>query len=130
MKEMLKRIAIDTSSLDNIIKNNCIYVDKTEYCLRMMDLGKFFFLSRPRRFGKSLIVDTLSNIFSGNKELFKNTYIYDKYKFESYPVLRFNMNNLRADSPAINVKLLLRDLYDKADDFSVVLDKSIGEPFY
>lgn len=130
MKEMLKRIAIDTSSLDNIIKNNCIYVDKTEYCLRMMDLGKFFFLSRPRRFGKSLIVDTLSNIFSGNKELFKNTYIYDKYKFESYPVLRFNMNNLRADSPAINVKLLLRDLYDKADDFSVVLDKSIEEPFY
>ena len=92
MAEMLRRIAIDTSSLRDIVETERIYVDKTRYLLDMIRMGKYFFLSRPRRFGKSLMVDTLANIFSGNKELFKNTYIYDKYSFESYPVVRLNMN--------------------------------------
>ncbi len=92
MAEMLRRIAIDTSSLRDIVETERIYVDKTRYLLDMIRMGKYFFLSRPRRFGKSLMVDTLANIFSGNKELFKDTYIYDKCSFESYPVVRLNMN--------------------------------------
>ncbi len=47
-------------------------------------------MSRPRRFGKSLFVDTLHEIFNGNKELFRGLYIYDKYDFEEYPVIRID----------------------------------------
>ena len=89
--EKMKKIAIDTSSLREIIETDRIYVDKTRYCLDMINMGKYFFLSRPRRFGKSLLIDTMENIFRGNKELFRDTYIYDRYDFESYPVIRLNM---------------------------------------
>ena len=106
----MKKIAIDTSSLREIIESGCIYVDKTRYCLDMINMGKYFFLSRPRRFGKSLTVDTLANIFSGNKELFKDTYIYDRYDFESYPVIRFSMNNVSTYSEEEFLYSLKHDL--------------------
>ena len=106
----MKKIAIDTSSLREIIESGCIYVDKTRYCLDMINMGKYFFLSRPRRFGKSLTIDTLANIFSGNKELFKDTYIYDRYDFESYPVIRFSMNNVSTYSEEEFLYSLKHDL--------------------
>lgn len=74
METKLRKIATDTSSLREIIGNDRIYVNKTEFIFRMIDSGKYFFLSRPRRFGKSLTIDTIENIFIGNKELFRNLY--------------------------------------------------------
>ncbi|WP_461834301.1 AAA family ATPase, partial [Desulfothermus sp.] len=55
--------------------------------------GKYYFLSRPRRFGKSLFLDTLSEIFLGNKELFNGLYIYDKYAFVPHPVIRISFGS-------------------------------------
>lgn len=92
METKLRKIATDTSSLSEIIGNDRIYVDKTEFIFRMIDSGKYFFLSRPRRFGKSLTIDTIENIFIGNKELFRNLYIYNRYDFEAFPVIRLNMS--------------------------------------
>lgn len=92
METKLRKIATDTSSLREIIGNDRIYVDKTEFIFRMIDSGKYFFLSRPRRFGKSLTIDTIENIFIGNKELFRNLYIYNRYDFEAFPVIRLNMS--------------------------------------
>lgn len=91
MEQKQKSIPIDTTIFRNIIENDNLYVDKTRYLLSMLESGKFFFLSRPRRFGKSLTVDTLEQIFKGNKELFKGLYIYDKYDFKEYPVIRLSM---------------------------------------
>lgn len=92
METKLRKIATDTSSLREIIGNDRIYVDKTEFIFRMIDSGKYFFLSRPRKFGKSLTIDTIENIFIGNKELFRNLYIYNRYDFEAFPVIRLNMS--------------------------------------
>ncbi len=73
--------------------NNFVYVDKTEYIYKMSEQGGHFFLSRPRRFGKSLFVSTLEEYFSGNRELFKGLAIEKlEEKWESYPVLHLDFN--------------------------------------
>lgn len=56
--------------------------------------NKYYFLSRPRRFGKSLLISTLKEIFSGNKELFKELWIYNKIKKESFPIIHIDFSNL------------------------------------
>ena len=94
MEEKLKEIIVDKSSLEWIVKSNGLYIDKTKYILSLIRRGTYFFLSRPRRFGKSLLIDTLENIFKGNKELFKGTYIYDNYDFEEHPVIRLSLNGI------------------------------------
>ena len=132
---MLKYLTTDSRSFKDLIEGGYLYIDKTGYFYEMLKKGspsKYWFLSRPRRFGKSLTIDTLANIFSGNKEFFKGTYIYDRYDFESYPVIRFSMNNLRADNYENNVKFLLRDVYGKAESFGVAerIDTTLDEPYY
>ena len=90
--EDMKGIAISSASFELFIREDALYVDKTSYIWRMVrnPARKFYFISRPRRFGKSLFCDTLKNVFEGNKELFRGLYIYDKHDFEPYPVLSFN----------------------------------------
>jgi len=87
---MSRKLPIGIQSFRQIIKENYIYVDKTRQALDLVENYTYSLLSRPRRFGKSLFVDTLFEIFSGNKELFKGLYIYDKYDFEAYPVIRID----------------------------------------
>ncbi len=85
-----KNLPIGIQNIKEIITGNYVYVDKTWHALELIKRYKYIFISRPRRFGKSLFVDTLFEIFSGNKELFKGLYIYDKYDFEPYPVIRIS----------------------------------------
>ncbi len=89
----MKKLPIGISTLSEIINENYVYVDKTKTAFELIDSGKYFFLSRPRRFGKSLFLDTLKEIFYGNKELFKGLYIYDKYSFEKHPVIRISFGD-------------------------------------
>ena len=66
----LKLYPIGIQTFEEIIKNNLLYIDKTEYIFRMTHTsGKYFFLGRPRRFGKSLLVSTFDSYFSGKKDL-------------------------------------------------------------
>ena len=92
MERKLKEIVVDKSSLSWLRDVDGLYVDKTKYLLKMICSGSYFLFSRPRRFGKSLTIDTFEQIFKGNKELFKGLYIYDEYDFEEYPVIRLNMS--------------------------------------
>lgn len=72
-------------------KENRAYIDKTEMAFRLIDRAKYYFLSRPRRFGKSLFLDTLSEIFKGSKHLFEGLYIYDKWDWgQSFPIIKIN----------------------------------------
>ena len=73
-------------------KENYIYIDKTDLALSLINKeGAYYFLSRPRRFGKSLFLDTLKDIFEGNKEFFEGLYIYDKWDWETtYPVIKIS----------------------------------------
>ena len=63
----LKRLPVGIQTYSEIVERDCLYVDKTEYIVKMMNLCKYIFLSRPRRFGKSLLVSTLQAYFEGRK---------------------------------------------------------------
>ena len=90
----MKGIATDNASFEFFRKNDVLYVDKTEFIYKLLCAWprRFFFISRPRRFGKSLFCNTLESLFKGDKELFKGLYIYDKYDFKPYPVLHFDFS--------------------------------------
>ena len=83
-----------TGSFINFYLNNYIYVDKTQYIRDLIKLERVF-ISRPRRFGKSLTLDTIATLFeSGVEPYFKGTWIYDKWTEPTYPVLRLNFLDL------------------------------------
>jgi hypothetical protein len=87
----MKKLPIGIQTFSEIIKENYVYVDKTEIAYNLINEFKYVFLSRPRRFGKSLFLDTLKELFKGNKELFKGLYIYDKWNWEEkYPVIKIS----------------------------------------
>ena len=74
----MKKLPIGLQTFRKLIEDDCVYVDKTRYILELIRSGTYFFLSRPRRFGKSLLISTLKEIFSGQRELFKGLYIEDR----------------------------------------------------
>lgn len=86
---------IDTANFRNIRENGFVYVDKTQYIHALTkSKGTYYFLARPRRFGKSLFLDTLAEYFKGNRELFRGLAI-DRLapdQWESFPVLRLNLS--------------------------------------
>jgi hypothetical protein len=89
----IKRLPIGMQTFSELIKNNYYYVDKTPFVYKLVSSGKFYFLSRPRRFGKTLFLDTLAEAMAGNRELFKGLYLYDKYDFKSHPVIRLSFGS-------------------------------------
>ena len=92
----MKNITSSVYTFEDIVKDDFLYVDKTEYIWSLIGQGKaMYFLSRPRRFGKSLTVSTLKAVFQGKKDLFKGLAIYDKpYDWKPYPVIHLDMNGL------------------------------------
>jgi len=102
IKMALKNLPLGISTLSLLLESNGIYVDKTEYAYNLIKQPGRFFLSRPRRFGKSLFVDTLKEIFEGNQKLFEGLYIHDKWDWtRKYPVIKLDfaegMLNSRKD---------------------------------
>ena len=90
----LKRLPLSVSDFKKLQEGNYIYVDKTKQIYDVLQSGEFFFLSRPRRFGKSLTVSTLNELFLNRKELFKNTWIYNSdWKWREYTIIRIDFSN-------------------------------------
>jgi hypothetical protein len=88
----MKKLPIGISDFKKLREENFIYVDKTEYIYKLVkEGGGYYFLSRPRRFGKSLLLSTIRYLFEGQRELYKGLYIYDKWKWEeTYPIIRIS----------------------------------------
>jgi hypothetical protein len=87
----LKNLPLGINTLDKLRGSNCVYVDKTGFALKLIKQPGAFFLSRPRRFGKSLFVDTLKEIFEGNEKLFEGLYIHDKWDWSrKFPVIKID----------------------------------------
>ena len=152
----MKRLPLGIQTFRRIITDGYVYVDKTQYVYDLINDATYYFLSRPRRFGKSLLLDTIGEAFSGDKELFKGLFIYDTdYVFEKHPVLRLDMSNIGNESPEIlkkslskalmkrvkkegldteydipaeMFKNLIEDLYDKYDKRVVVLIDEYDKP--
>ncbi len=89
------RLPIGEASFSEIRKLGCYYVDKTPHVQKLIDDGKYWFLSRPRRFGKSLLVSTLKELFEGNEKLFRGLHIHDQWDWDTkYPVIRLSLDDL------------------------------------
>lgn len=87
----LKKLPIGVSTLSKIINDGYAYVDKTPMLHQLVDTGVYYFLSRPRRFGKSLFIDTLKEAFEGNRDLFENLWLHDHWDWEKkYPVVHIS----------------------------------------
>lgn len=92
----MKKLPLGIQSFSELIGENHTYVDKTKDIYNLFaDGGKYYFLSRPRRFGKSLLISTLAELFSGNKALFKGLWIYDKIEWKEHPVIHIDFAGMR-----------------------------------
>ncbi len=85
-----QRYSLGIQSFRELREQNCVYVDKTELFYQLITQSKAYFLSHPRRFGKSLLISILEHLFSGRKDLFEGLWIEDKIEWEEYPVLTFS----------------------------------------
>ena len=86
-----RKLPIGIQTFRTIRGENCYYVDKTTFIRRLVDEGRHYFLSRPRRFGKSLFLDTLKELFEGNEALFKGLDIHGRWDWSvRYPVVRLS----------------------------------------
>lgn len=87
----MKSLPIGISTLSTIIESTMVYVDKTEYVYRLTREPGRYFLSRPRRFGKSLLLDTFKSLFEAQEALFRGLYIHDKWDWtKQYPVIKLD----------------------------------------
>ncbi len=86
-----KKLPIGIQNFREIREENYYYVDKTPFALTLIEQGKYFFLSRPRRFGKSLFIDTLAELFAGNESLFEGLAIHQNWDWQqTFPVIRIS----------------------------------------
>jgi hypothetical protein len=96
----MKNLLVGIQSFENIRSNNYLYVDKTEHLYRIATTGKIYFLSCPRRFGKSLTISTLEALFRGRKDLFEGLYVYDRWDWSrKYPVIRIDWTQISHKTP-------------------------------
>ena len=127
---MKKLLPIGKQDFQKLIQGDYLYVDKTRYLLDLIKQGEVFFLSRPRRFGKSLTLSTFKAIFEGKKELFNGTWIYDNYDFKPYPVIHISMSEMLS----LNENALINAIDDRirrlAENFGVnIISKTFSNAF-
>ena len=106
-----RRLPIGIQTFCKIREQNYYYVDKTVYIRELLNEGTHYFLSRPRRFGKSLFLDTLKELFEGNEPLFEGLYIHDHWDWRvRYPVLRLSFGSGNFNEPGILHKEVMAQL--------------------
>jgi len=110
----MKKLPIGIQTFSEIREDTYIYIDKTKFAYNLIKGYKYVFLSRPRRFGKSLFLDTLSEIFKANKRYFKGLFIYDKWDWSiKYPVIKLSFTNSRSSKELISNIFKNLDLVQK-----------------
>jgi hypothetical protein len=120
-----KKLPLSIQSFEQLITEGAVYVDKTKYIYELLKPGfGAYFLSRPRRFGKSLLVSTLEAIFKNKRELFKGFWIYDsEYVWEEYPVIKFDMSTVDKDTDEHLKTGLEHAVRDNAENYGINLEE-------
>lgn len=120
---MAKPLPIGIQTFRKIIEGGYLYVDKTRWVYELIRYPHgVYFLSRPRRFGKSLLVSTLEEVFRGNKELFRGLWLYDQpYDWRVHPVIRLDFSLRQVESTEALKQSIERSLYTLADQYQVTL---------
>jgi hypothetical protein len=120
----MKKLPIGIQSFSDLRSKDYLYIDKTQHIYHLINKGKVFFLSRPRRFGKSLLVSTIEALFKGERELFESLYIYDKADWnETYPVIKFDWSYIRHTTETEMEKGVSIFLKQIADEYGLALEQ-------
>ena len=120
----MKKLPIGLQDFGELRRGDFLYVDKTELLYQLATGSKYYFLSRPRRFGKSLLVSTLSELFQGNQALFEGLWIHDRWDWsKTYPVLDFRFNKSGYKISGLEA-FLYEELADRAQAHGITLKKS------
>lgn len=139
----MKKLPIGLQNFKNIIEEGYLYVDKTKQIYELIDQGKLYFLSRPRRFGKTLLLSTLKEIFLGNKDLFKGLFIAEQtnYNWKPCPVLQFNFAKIETEPSDLqdslkrqiqlvgqkfNIKITSKNLMDQVEELVRIVAEEHG----
>ncbi|GHT55103.1 ATPase AAA [Bacteroidia bacterium] len=119
----MKKLPIGTQSFKKLRQQDCLYVDKTEDIFNLITSGSVYFLSRPRRFGKSLLISTMDALFRCEKSLFEGLYIYDKWDWtQKSPVIRLDFAKQSFDNSEMLRSSLFSFMRDMAEEHGVVLE--------
>lgn len=127
MNQSLPKLPIGIQDFEKLRQGHFIYVDKTQYLYQLLQQGNVYFLARPRRFGKSLMISTLEAIFKGRKELFKKTWIESSdYDWQIHPVIRVDMGEMPTkETPEIFKSALLQWLKNIATQYDIALSEPV-----
>ncbi|MDR1129607.1 MAG: AAA family ATPase, partial [Prevotellaceae bacterium] len=118
----MKNLPIGIQSFEKLRNKDYLYVDKTRIIHKIILSGDIYFLSRPRRFGKSLLISTMDALFKGQKELFEGLYIYDKWDWtQQYPVIRIDWTQIDHSTPEKVGKNLVGFLKEIAQSSQITL---------
>lgn len=130
----MKEINTSTYTFEKLIKNNCLYVDKTEYIYNLISkTSGQFFCSRPRRFGKSLTISTFEAVFEGKEDLFKGLSIcrnHPDYSWDSYPVIHIDFADIRLSSLSELNESLCSKLSSISDKYNVSLSEATAATMF
>ena len=122
-----RRLPIGIQTFRKIWQEDCYYVDKTAYIQRLLDEGTHYFLARPRRFGKSLFLDTLKELFEGNEPLFAGLYIHEHWDWSvRHPVVRLSFGSGNFKEPGYVETNLLAQLDAVARRANIASDYATG----
>lgn len=118
--KLLQSLPIGIQHFDVLRERGDIYIDKTRQIHELMNAGVFLFLARPRRFGKSLLISTLREIFRGNRALFEGLWIEDQIDWQPRPVILLNFNDINYQSMSLS-DALTDYMDDIAADYQITL---------
>ncbi|MCO6492633.1 MAG: AAA family ATPase [Phaeodactylibacter sp.] len=123
----MKKLPISIQTFEDIVSGGMAYVDKTAFIWELAQRGKFYFLSRPRRFGKSLLLTTLKSFFEGRRDLFEGLYISGKEaSWKKHPILHLDYSLVEyKKSRDVFEQSLLEQLYSIASGYRVKLESTI-----
>jgi hypothetical protein len=92
----MKKLPIGVQTFADLRRDNHIYVDKTRDIYDIVDRGKYYFLARPRRFGKSLLLSTIEALYRGEQDLFEGLYIYDRWDWSKHaPIIYLDWSSIK-----------------------------------
>ncbi len=117
---------IGIQNFEDLRRSGYVYVDKTSHIYRLVSTGKYYFLSRPRRFGKSLLISTMDAYFSGKKELFKGLALEQLEKdWIQYPVLHLDLNGITYNSDDVLDQVLNDKLSDWEAEYGITASSTV-----
>ncbi|MDR1013698.1 MAG: ATP-binding protein [Coriobacteriales bacterium] len=129
----MRKLPVGLQSFRKIIEDGYVYADKTREIHRLLQDGSYYFLSRPRRFGKSLLLDTMRELFLGNRELFEGLWIAgpeSDYGFEPYPVVRIDMTQMSIKDAEALESSLTDYMLKQAQAENVEIDSGISSDVF